>query len=143
MFVFRHGLLTPIVTPTILTETANGHTPSVDGELPTVEDIPSDQHDRTSDTVVPGGGNDIVSLLFQIVTDRSGTSPEIDVTNDWYTIRRILKQQRRKGKDFYLVEWDTDPVSTSWVEGKDVTDYALQTFFASRPQRRKRRRLHY
>jgi len=139
----RHGLLTPIFTPTILTETENDRTPSVDEELLTVEDIPSDQDIRTSDTVVPEGGNNIVSLPVQIVTDRSGTPPEIDVTNDWYTIRRILEQQRRKGKDFYLVEWDTDPVSTSWVAGKDVTDYALQTFFASRPQRRKRRRLNY
>ena len=138
--VFRHGLIPPIVTPTNLTETENDRTPSVDEELPTVEDIPSDQ---TSEPAVSGGGNDPDLPPVRSVAARSGPPPEVDETNDWYTIRRILKEQRRKGKDFYLVEWETDPVSTSWVEGKDVTDYALQTFFSSRPQRRKRRRRYY
>jgi hypothetical protein len=107
-----------------------------------VEDIPSDQNVtvQTSESAVSGGGNNPDLPPVQSVAARSGTPPEVDETNDWFTIRRILKAQRRKGKDFYLVEWDTDPVSTSWVEGKDVTEYALQAYFASFPQRRKRRR---
>lgn len=65
-------------------------------------------------------------------TDRAAT------TNNWYTIKEVIKRRKHKGRMQYLVRWE-ETNETDWVEQKDITDYALQQFVVTH-ERRKRRR---
>ena len=70
-----------------------------------------------------------------------GVNLPISDTNsqgDWHTIERILRHRKRKGGDEYLVKWE-ETGTTSWVKRRDVTDAALQEYYNSRKQRRKKR----
>ena len=102
---------------------------------------PANEVSDSAPAVLDDGTNS-GSLSVESVTTRSGTQPAANPANDWYEVKRILKTKRKNGKDFYLVEW-ADSTTNTWVERKDLTDYAVQAFYASRPTRRRRRRRNY
>ena len=79
-------------------------------------------------------------LNTEIVAGDTEAPTEANTDQEWYEVKRVLKTKRPRGKDLYLVEWADSPIN-SWVERKDLTDYALQAFYASRPPRRRRRRV--
>jgi O-acetyl-ADP-ribose deacetylase (regulator of RNase III) len=65
-----------------------------------------------------------------------------DKGSTWYRITKILKHRRRKGQDEYLVCWASKH-KPSWVKRANITDYALQKFYAeggceTQPRRRGR-----
>ena len=60
-------------------------------------------------------------------------------STEWFRANRILSYRRRRGDDFYLVEWE-DGSKPSWVPRKDVSDPLLQNFYATRKERRRVRR---
>jgi O-acetyl-ADP-ribose deacetylase (regulator of RNase III) len=63
-------------------------------------------------------------------------------SSNWYPIEAILKHKRSRNQTLYLVKWkDTD--KTSWVKRRDLTDAAIQAYYASKPQTRRRRRRRY
>ena len=76
----------------------------------------------------------------EIVAGNTEAPTEANTDQEWYEVKRVLKTKRSRGKDLYLVEWADSPIN-SWVERKDLTDYALQAFYASRSPRRRRRRV--
>ena len=94
-------------------------------------DLDPDNEVSDSASVVPMGGTNSGSLPVESVATRSGTPTAANQANDWYEVKRILKTKRKNGKDFYLVEW-ADSTTNTWVERKDLTDYAVQAFCASR-----------
>jgi len=98
-------------------------------DYPAVENIPMSS---------PGVENS--DLPSEIVAGGNVTPAEANPDNEWYEVKRVLKTKRSRGKDLYLVEWAASP-EISWVERKDLMDYALQAFYASRPPRGRRRRL--
>jgi hypothetical protein len=58
--------------------------------------------------------------------------------SDWYAILGILKHQKLKGKDWYLVSWQGSD-KTSWVKREDVSEVAIEEFNATnQPNKRKR-----
>lgn len=69
----------------------------------------------------------------QETTDNTTTAND----EDWYPISEILKGQKRKGKMYYLVRWETG--ETQWLRAKDISDYAIEQFKASRPARKRKR----
>jgi O-acetyl-ADP-ribose deacetylase (regulator of RNase III)/transposase InsO family protein len=119
------------------------HTP---GSLRRIEFI-------TSSLVTSGIMNIVFSRLFPpppVTADTvepdtdlpSSTSDHIgplSTTNTgWFEIEKVLRSNRRNGKTLYLVKWRDSP-DTSWVERKDLTDAAFQSFKATHPRRRRRR----
>jgi len=56
---------------------------------------------------------------------------------DWYTIKRIITQRKRKSKMQYLVEWEGSE-TPEWVDRQNVTDFAVQSYLAARKRRRRR-----
>jgi O-acetyl-ADP-ribose deacetylase (regulator of RNase III) len=69
------------------------------------------------------------------------TTPPDTTTNDgWYSIERILRHRKHKGRSQYLVKWAQSDAQPSWVDHADVTDNALTQFYANQSLRRRRRR---
>jgi hypothetical protein len=101
-------------------------------DYPAIENIPT----------APAPEIEVSDPPSDIVTGENVTPTDANTDNVWYEVKRILKTKRQRGKDLYLVEWADSPTN-SWVERKDLTDYALQAFYASRPPRRRRRRHNY
>jgi len=60
-------------------------------------------------------------------------------TTGWFEIDHIVRSARKKGKLKYLVKWRDYP-ETTWVERKDLTDVAFNSFAANR--RRRTRKCH-
>jgi len=108
------------------------NTPLDGDDYPAVENIPTS----------PTPENEVSDLPTEIVTGENVTPIVANPDNVWYEVKRILKTKRQRGKDLCVVEW-ADSLTNSWVERKDLTDYALQAFYASRPPRRRHRRLSY
>jgi len=128
--VFRQGLPPPQTKASCSGENDVVNDSLGEDEYPPVENIPASfPHDV-----------DISDLPSNSVAGDSIALAEANTDNEWYTVKRVLKTKRLRGKDFYLVEWEDSPIN-SWVERKDLTDYALQVFYASRPPRRRRRRV--
>ena len=92
---------------------------------------------KISRRLPPGETSDLPS---EIVAGGNVTPAEANPDNEWYEVKRVLRTKRLGGKDLYLVEWADSP-EHSCVERKDLTDYALQAFYASLPPRRGRRRV--
>jgi O-acetyl-ADP-ribose deacetylase (regulator of RNase III) len=103
-----------------------------------------------SSLVMSGIMNIVFKGLFSqpiIPTTTHDPSPDPPISTDnneqsqadtsWFEIDRIIRSCRRKGKTLYLVQWRNSP-DTSWVERKDLTDVAFNSFTATR-RRRKRR----
>ena len=57
--------------------------------------------------------------------------------SEWYAISGILKHQKRKGKDWYLVSWQGSD-ETSWVKRDDVSEVAIQQFNATKQPRKRK-----
>ena len=62
-----------------------------------------------------------------------------DNASQWYTIERILKHRRKRGKDEYYVKWQ-DYDEKSWVSRENLTEAALQEYYRNRKPRRRKRR---
>ena len=129
--VFRQGLPPPSTTVSDLCEGEDVDEPIGD-DYPAVENIPT----------TPAPEIEVSDPPSDIVTGENVTPTDANTDNVWYEVKRILKTKRQRGKDLYLVEWADSPTN-SWVERKDLTDYALQAFYASRQPRRRRRRHNY
>lgn len=65
-------------------------------------------------------------------------SPPPPINEQWHEIDHIVRHRKHKGRDQYLVQWRSDS-SKSWIDRADVTDAALQHFYATRRTRRRRR----
>lgn len=57
---------------------------------------------------------------------------------DWYEVERVIRHRKIRGKDEYLVKWK-DYDEQSWVRRENLTDGALQAYYANRRPRRRRR----
>jgi len=78
-----------------------------------------------------------------VLTGQSVTnSPTKDVSGGWYEIERIIKHRRVRSKDEYLVKWKGYD-EQSCVRREDITDGALQQFYANKRRRVARRRRVY
>jgi hypothetical protein len=56
-------------------------------------------------------------------------------TGEWYAVKRVLQQRKRKGPMQYLVEWENSNEKT-WVHRRDISDFAMQAYLASRRRKR-------
>jgi len=83
--------------------------------------------DVTADNTPPGATNG----------PSQTTEPEAERSEEWYTIDRLLRHKRQRGKDWYLVKW-VDYETPSWIERSNITDAALQHFYANRKRRKRR-----
>ena len=83
--------------------------------------------DVTADNTLPGAIN----------TPSQAVEPKAERTEEWYTIHRLLRHKRQRGKDWYLVKW-VDYETPSWIERSDITDATLQHFYANRKRRKRR-----
>ena len=74
----------------------------------------------------PPSSDDVIQIPQQQESfDATGNEDE------WYSITGILKQQKRKGKLFYLVRWEQTG-ETQWLPAAQVSDFAIQQFKDSR-----------
>jgi O-acetyl-ADP-ribose deacetylase (regulator of RNase III) len=81
-------------------------------------------NDTGEDAVQPAAG--------EAAKDESGT-------NGWFEIDGLIKHRRKRGVDEYLVKWKgTDELS--WQKREDITEPALQHFYAMRKTKKRRRR---
>jgi O-acetyl-ADP-ribose deacetylase (regulator of RNase III) len=94
------------------------------------------------------------AVCREILTGKSSEPPESNETSpsaadaqtpssptaseDWHEIDHIVRHRKYKGRDQYLVQWRSDS-SKSWIDRADVSDAALQHFYATRRTRRRRR----
>jgi O-acetyl-ADP-ribose deacetylase (regulator of RNase III) len=62
------------------------------------------------------------------------TSPE------WFPIKKLIKMQIRKGKEFFLVQWESENDPPSWEPRGNITDEAVREFFAEERRKRNRRK---
>jgi hypothetical protein len=81
---------------------------------------------------------------LQPIPDAATAEPETEAQpqqqqSEWFPIKSILSHQERKGKDWYLVQWDGTE-EKSWVKKQDVSEAALQQFYATHTQHTRRRR---
>jgi O-acetyl-ADP-ribose deacetylase (regulator of RNase III) len=81
---------------------------------------------------------------LQPTLDAATAEPEIEAQpqqqqSEWFPIKSILSHQKRKGKDWYLVQWDGTE-EKSWVKKQDVSETALQQFHETHAQHKRRRR---
>jgi hypothetical protein len=60
-------------------------------------------------------------------------------TSDWYPIETVLRHERTKVQDMYLVKWKGQD-STSWIVRKDLSEATLRLFLATRRHRYRRSR---
>ena len=117
--VFRQGLPPP---KTNLGDCDLGEDDTIDNPLvgddyPAVEDIQTAPPREIEVSDSPSN--------TEIVAGNTMTPTEANPDQEWYEVKRVLKTKRLRGKDLYLVEWADSPTN-SWVERKDLTDYALR-----------------
>jgi O-acetyl-ADP-ribose deacetylase (regulator of RNase III) len=67
------------------------------------------------------------------------TTPQPAKSDEWRTINRILRHRKRKGLDEYLVQWSNGD-APSWIKRNDITDFALQKYYAHRQRHCRRHR---
>jgi len=63
-----------------------------------------------------------------------------DTDTDWCPIKEILSRKMQNGKEMFLVRWDDDHDSKSWVPAEDVTDFAIQQYYKEKEVRKRKRR---
>lgn len=78
-------------------------------------------------------------------TDRVAVRPDVpiveaDAPDQWVPIDRIIATKRKKGGQYFKVKWSAPDTEPSWVSRRDVTSEAIRQYYASLPQRRRRRR---
>jgi hypothetical protein len=69
----------------------------------------------------------------------SQTTQQEPSGTQWHPIKSILRHQKRKGKDWYLVHWEEND-EKSWVKRQDVSEAALKQFNDTHKQTKRRRR---
>jgi hypothetical protein len=69
----------------------------------------------------------------------SQTTQQEPSGTQWHPIKSILRHQKRKGKDWYLVQWKQND-EKSWVKRQDVSEAALRQFNATHKPTKRRRR---
>jgi Chromo (CHRromatin Organisation MOdifier) domain len=62
---------------------------------------------------------------------------EVKQSDEWHAVKRVLRQRKRKGRMQYLVEWENSDDQT-WVDRKNISDFAVQAYLASRKRKRRR-----
>jgi hypothetical protein len=87
---------------------------------------------------------DGVPATLQPTLDAATAEPEIEAQpqqqqSEWFPIKSILSHQKRKGKDWYLVQCDGTE-EKSRVKKQDVSETALQQFHETHVQHKRRRR---
>jgi len=65
-------------------------------------------------------------------------SQQTDPGDGWFSIQKILKHQKRENKMFYQVLWDDN--SRSWKPEADVSKYAVDAYWITKNDRKRRRR---
>ena len=82
-------------------------------------------------------------IIPQSILDRP-TSPTNDdntyTDTDWCPIKEILKRKVQNRKEMFLVRWDDQKESQSWVSADDVTDYAIQQYYKAKENKKRRKR---
>jgi hypothetical protein len=86
-----------------------------------------------SEVSVPQTRNDTA------VADEPHTANLENNNEQWFSIRRILKQHSYKSKRQFLVEWE-DGSTPSWLYRQDVTDEAVTHFHQNSKQKHRKRR---
>jgi hypothetical protein len=98
---------------------------------------------------------DIFATVFNKILGSKGEGPQVEETRgdteltpvepapnkpttEWHEIDCVLKRQKKKGGDMFLVRWKATKEET-WVKRKDLSPAALQQFYASKPRRRRRK----
>ena len=71
-------------------------------------------------------------------------SPSSHITDDntdtdWCPIKEILSRKMQNKKEMFLVQWDDQQGSKSWVPTEDVTDYAIQQYYKAKEVKKKKR----
>jgi hypothetical protein len=84
------------------------------------------------------GSNVATANTDPVLTGQSTTDTSVRDSGKWYEIERIIRHRRVRSKDEYLVKWK-DYDEQTWVRREDLTDGALQQFYANRRRRRRRR----
>jgi len=69
------------------------------------------------------------------------TSPVGDdnTDTDWCPIKKILSRKMQNKKEMFLVRWDDQQGSKSWVPAEDVTDFAIQQYYKAKEAKKKKR----
>ena len=82
------------------------------------------------------------NIMSKTTLDSPSSTINDDNTDaDWCPIKKILKRKIEKRKEMFLVRWDDQQDSESWVPAEDVTDYAIQQYYKEKEtERRKGRR---
>ena len=70
----------------------------------------------------------------------SPTNNDTDADTDWCPIKEILKRKVQNRKEMFLVRWDDQTGSQSWVLADDVTDFAIQEYYKAKEKKRNKRR---
>jgi O-acetyl-ADP-ribose deacetylase (regulator of RNase III) len=102
------------------------------------------REELTSTTAIDFGATPTTGIPTDVVPpddaagDNKTTESETTNTGEWFAIDRLLRHRRQRGKDLYLVKW-IDSEILSWVERSNITDGALQHFYANRKRRKRRR----
>ena len=120
-------------------------------ELLQVPQVDADQSGRSEDTLVEPPSTD-GSQATDGVRQSDGASPDTADTltnapqvpimpgpSSWYPIEAIINHRQKGRRMEYLVKWQGSD-ETTWVDRKDVTDFAVQQFYANRGARRRRRK---
>jgi hypothetical protein len=69
----------------------------------------------------------------------SQTTQQEPSGTQWHPIKSIQRHQKRKGKDWYLVQWEQND-EKSWVKRQNVSEAALRQFNATHKPTKRRRR---
>ena len=77
----------------------------------------------------------------EIITDQvcdqpQRAGPTFTSPDTWYSIECILRHRRRRGRDEYLVQW-SDESDPTWVDRSNVSNGAMQHFYANHKRRRR------
>ena len=63
-----------------------------------------------------------------------------NTADEWHEIERILAHQPRKDGMYYRVQWKDPTEPPCWLRKRDVTQFAIDKYYETRPQRRPYRR---
>jgi len=97
---------------------------------------------KATRNVTNGTSSSLAEVTDSAQSDNSAQlRQQAGLGNGWFSIQKILKHQKRGNKMFYQVLWDDD--STSWKPKRDVSKFAVDSYWIAknnRSQTRKRRR---
>lgn len=107
--------------------------PAVDQTGQKVTREPSTEHDRP-ETIQKGKTDRLDDTAGDKRVKRQTTVPQ----SEWFAVNRIIKRRRgNTGLYQYLVEWQDNSPAT-WLEAKNISKEAMQSFYARLKRRRRR-----